>query len=83
MAPFPVVGVVAPITNVGCVPPSDEIGTTGSDHGVMVDPPQHTMLLGYFLYGGLCSEEFCMLESDSHILGVDHGRRVRRKVQVM
>ena len=36
--------VVAPMTNVGCVPPSDEIGTTGSDHGVMVHPPQHNLL---------------------------------------
>ena len=71
MAPFPLVGVSAPMTNVGCVPPSDEIGTTGSDHRVMVDPLQHT-LLDSFLYGSLCSEEFCMLESVSHILGVGH-----------
>ena len=44
---FVVVGVaVAPMTNVGCVPPSsDEIGTTGSDHGVMIHPPKHTAVL--------------------------------------
>ena len=25
--------------------PSDEIGTTGSDHSVMLHPPQHTVVL--------------------------------------
>ena len=37
------------MTNVGCVPPSDEIGTTGSA-GLMDDSPEHT------LCGNLCSQ---------------------------
>ena len=60
----------APMTNVGCVPPSDEIGTTGSDGGRMADPPAQHTLLSYYSYGRLCSEDFCMIESGSHILWV-------------
>ena len=47
----------APMTNVGCVPPSDEIGTTGSDGGRMADPPAQHTLLSYYSYGRLCSED--------------------------
>ena len=46
---FLVAQIAAPMTNVGCVPPSDEIGTTGSA-GLMDDSPEHT------LCGNLCSE---------------------------